>query len=671
MTRSKFRQLISRHFDAEELKILCFDLDIDYDNLPGERKDLKVIELIDHLRSRKRIPDLVKVLNNARPPIHWEEILPEFEEGKPAYQTSEAVLAAVRYSAANTQRPSLFVVGGFILAVAIFIGGAYFLIWGRDSGEVLPIIAPPPVDISLTSVTLSDGENVVAFIPVETTPTNTITLTKIPPPTLTPIPSATPMLVEPVNLDEYMVLVTEFEHLGGPVQDHARFIVDDLRQQLEVTLPNSRIRIREYDGIITSKQDVLTLADQVEADIVVWGNYDEDGIHIDLQVGSLAGFPDSAFDRDDIAQVMDVRTTLANVREQSLSIPVVTMLAVLAAAESDTPELSRLLTMTDFLPKEPLDFEGNSMAAHYHRALFQFIEDPAQAIVEVDAAILIEQNPLLYMGRGMVYAKLGDVDTAINDWSSAAKLGPDGWFMPQSSISFGASMTGDIETALENANYVVEKQENGDWYGYYLQGVANYMASEHELSATAFQQAIEREPTLNWPYTFAIMVALRQGDIEQAKDLVDIVLHKFPDPTSGIRTLQFSFGDGAIVGHAIAANSNLILGQYADAIANADAVLAVNPMLPDMYFIKGISYCNLGNYVDAEDAYTQGISLDPTYTLLYLLRSEAFYQQGENVAAYTDMEIVMNSPDSIAFFSLVKDAQAGLLSCRTFLRNED
>lgn len=84
MNWSEFRQLVSQHFDEEELAILCFDLGIDYGNLDGERKDRKVTELIDHLRRTHRIPDFVVVLNHARPPIHWEEILIKWNTEKRA-----------------------------------------------------------------------------------------------------------------------------------------------------------------------------------------------------------------------------------------------------------------------------------------------------------------------------------------------------------------------------------------------------------------------------------------------------------------------------------------------------------------------------------------------------------------------------------------------------------
>ena len=665
MTWSEFRRLISQHFDIEELKILCFDLDIDYDNLPGERKDRKVAELIDHLRSHKRIPDLVDALTNIRPPIHWEGILQEWESDKPAYQVRKTTVVATQNTQTSLKNNAWMFILGSILIISIFALTVLFIVWPKDADNGQVMVTHPPDNTPQIPTTLANAAAAIITtntpIPT-TTPTKTTTSTASP----TPLPSATPILVESVEPDEYMVLVADLENLDGSERKITRFIVDDLQQYLEDTLPDSRIRIRKYDdSIITSKREALILADRVGADVIIWGNYDEDIIYANLQVGSLAGFPNSVFSRDEIAQVTDVRVVLTNEREQSLAIPVISILVQMAVAANDTSEMIRLTTMSDFLPQELLDFEGNSMATHYHQSVFYLIKNPELALPEIGAALAIKQHPLLYMGRGVAYAKLGDIHAAMNDWNSANLLAPEGWSMPQSGISFAASIVGDVELALVNANYVIENQED-DWYGYYLQGIAAYLAGEYELSTESFQNAIERDPSLNFPYTFAIVSALRQNDIEQAKTLAATSLQKFPDPDLGVRIIQFVFGDDGVVGSSSAAILNLILGQYEDVLINAEYVLGVDDSITDMYLAKGFAHCNLGNYADAEDAYTTAIALEPSYTLLYLLRSEVYQKQGKNEAAFADIQTILTGPDSVTYTNLLMDAQAGKLSCETF-----
>jgi hypothetical protein len=75
MTWSEFRQLITESFDSEELRTLCFDLDVDYDSLRGEGKEARVRELVAYLRRRRRLPDLVAALSARRSDLPWADIL--------------------------------------------------------------------------------------------------------------------------------------------------------------------------------------------------------------------------------------------------------------------------------------------------------------------------------------------------------------------------------------------------------------------------------------------------------------------------------------------------------------------------------------------------------------------------------------------------------------------
>ncbi len=68
---TQLRQLLTTHFDAEELHSLCFDLGVDYDDLRGEGKANKARELVAYLDRRGRIPDLVAQCSQLRPQVSW------------------------------------------------------------------------------------------------------------------------------------------------------------------------------------------------------------------------------------------------------------------------------------------------------------------------------------------------------------------------------------------------------------------------------------------------------------------------------------------------------------------------------------------------------------------------------------------------------------------------
>ncbi len=74
MDRVKLRRILARYFNAGELRTLCFDLGIDYDDLPGEGKTDKARGLVSYLERRDRIPELIKLGKQVRPNAPWDEV---------------------------------------------------------------------------------------------------------------------------------------------------------------------------------------------------------------------------------------------------------------------------------------------------------------------------------------------------------------------------------------------------------------------------------------------------------------------------------------------------------------------------------------------------------------------------------------------------------------------
>ena len=63
------RQAISNHFRRGEIRTLCFDLRIEYDDLPGETKDDMARELVAYCERRGQLEELVEQVKKARPNI--------------------------------------------------------------------------------------------------------------------------------------------------------------------------------------------------------------------------------------------------------------------------------------------------------------------------------------------------------------------------------------------------------------------------------------------------------------------------------------------------------------------------------------------------------------------------------------------------------------------------
>ncbi len=64
---SQLRQKIEEHFNEEELRLLCFELGLEFENLGGRGKVANVVELVSWARRQGRISDLMAAVKQARP----------------------------------------------------------------------------------------------------------------------------------------------------------------------------------------------------------------------------------------------------------------------------------------------------------------------------------------------------------------------------------------------------------------------------------------------------------------------------------------------------------------------------------------------------------------------------------------------------------------------------
>ena len=71
---TRLREILIRYFDEGELRNLCVDLNVDYDNLPGDGKANKAREFVAYLERRGRLAELVARGSQLRPHVSWEEL---------------------------------------------------------------------------------------------------------------------------------------------------------------------------------------------------------------------------------------------------------------------------------------------------------------------------------------------------------------------------------------------------------------------------------------------------------------------------------------------------------------------------------------------------------------------------------------------------------------------
>ncbi len=80
---TQLHDLIVKYFSLEEVEMLCYRLEIPYEDLPGGTKSAKVREMLDYLVRRDRLNELINLVRQDRPNAQ----LPEIEEDTQDLQT--------------------------------------------------------------------------------------------------------------------------------------------------------------------------------------------------------------------------------------------------------------------------------------------------------------------------------------------------------------------------------------------------------------------------------------------------------------------------------------------------------------------------------------------------------------------------------------------------------
>ncbi len=68
----RLAKLLNDYFSASELEGLAFEMNADWDNLPGNTKDVKAREFVRFAERRSALPELQKLMRVARPNLRGQ-----------------------------------------------------------------------------------------------------------------------------------------------------------------------------------------------------------------------------------------------------------------------------------------------------------------------------------------------------------------------------------------------------------------------------------------------------------------------------------------------------------------------------------------------------------------------------------------------------------------------
>jgi tetratricopeptide (TPR) repeat protein len=439
-------------------------------------------------------------------------------------------------------------------------------------------------------------------------------------------------------------------------------------QRFETNPLVTNIRIREYEDVIKSMTQAQDVAAQAGAALVLWGQYDDEATMINVQLGSPETLSGMVLDRVTVERTVNVHLRMEQERQETLAYPILTAFGFLSTAENNYMEMMRLLASLDQINAPKPEILGDSVAAHAYKAAWAFfLSDPNTAVSEFTQGIELDApNPLLYVLRALVSPGIEGFESSRDDLETASRLWPKDWIIPYYIRGTESLVTNKLSAGINAYSHIIGKLPD-DWLAYNQRGYLYLREQKYDEARADIERAIALGPEAEWPYVWATMIALRQGRLMDVPAyLGNIMTNPSKNPAFVQRLITTVYGEknARLLGASMAAIENLAFGQYGASVQNADSVLQVLPDYAEMYLLRGLSYCNLDNYPMAEEAYSKGLEVDPTFTMLHFLRAEVRVRQGNSTGSDQDLTAVENSEIGKNLQPYFEAVQKGQFSCK-------
>jgi hypothetical protein len=98
--------ILTDRFDESELRTICFNLAVDYDDLPGKGKAEKAMDFIVHLEHRRRIPELVALGKKRRDDVAWDDLPESPGEARSTFESVPYAQPPGKYGEHAIDRPA-------------------------------------------------------------------------------------------------------------------------------------------------------------------------------------------------------------------------------------------------------------------------------------------------------------------------------------------------------------------------------------------------------------------------------------------------------------------------------------------------------------------------------------------------------------------------------------
>jgi tetratricopeptide (TPR) repeat protein len=228
-------------------------------------------------------------------------------------------------------------------------------------------------------------------------------------------------------------------------------------------------------------------------------------------------------------------------------------------------------------------------------------------------------RPLPYMTRGVHYARLGQLDKAIADYTQALKLDPK-LAMAYRNRGRDYSTLGEHDRAIADFTKSLEI-EPGNAFALCDRGHNYLRKGMYDEAIADCTLAIKADPHLALAY-------YHRGDAHLKKKNWDPAIADFA------KVIDFEPGNALAVYQRGYAYSQK--GDYDKSIAAFTEAICLNPKAAVFYLNRGMDYADKGLHAKAAADYTEAIKLEPGNAMAYGLRETAHRALGDKVKAAED-----------------------------------
>jgi tetratricopeptide (TPR) repeat protein len=227
-----------------------------------------------------------------------------------------------------------------------------------------------------------------------------------------------------------------------------------------------------------------------------------------------------------------------------------------------------------------------------------------------------------YLKTGNAYAKKGQYDQAIADFTKALEINP--WYADAYSNRGVAYLhkgqydraIADYTKALEiNPRYAEACFNRGNLY---------YKKGQYDKAIADFTKAVELNPRYAEAYSNRGVAYDDTGQYDKA----------IADYTKALEINPRYASAYAYNNRGVAYLHN---GQYNKAIADFNKALEINPRVADAYYYRGVAYDDTGQYNKAIADYTKALEINPRYASAYFKKAILCEKAGrirESIEAY-------------------------------------